>query len=411
MARQFRVLLLMRSKTMSKNNDIKTALPKLRFPEFRSAEVWSPKIIGDLIDAQSSQLALGKLNFVDAGFPVYGADGMIGFLSSYNQSNNYISIVKDGSGVGRLSLCRKESSVLSTLQYLVSKDEEKYCLDYLYYLLQNVDFKEYVKGSGIPHIYYKDYKHHNVVLPSSTIEQTKIAKCLSSLDDAISGVSDKIEALKEYKKGLMQQLFPAEGKTTPAFRFPEFQDSGEWIETTLGAELNYENGKAHENGIVIDGHYVVVNSKFISTDGAVRKYTNEPFCIAKERDILMVLSDVPNGRAIAKCFFVDESDRYTVNQRVCKLTTKGVDSKFLYYILNRNGYFLSFDDGVKQTNLKKDDVLKCPLNIPTDPDEQKKIAATLSSLDNLISSSIDRQEQLKAHKNGLMQQLFPNLNE
>ena len=60
-------------------------------------------------------------------------------------------------------------------------------------------------------------------------EQQRIADCLSSLDDLISAVADKIETLEEYKKGLMQQLFPAEGKTTPDIRFPEFQNEGKWI--------------------------------------------------------------------------------------------------------------------------------------------------------------------------------------
>jgi type I restriction enzyme S subunit len=75
----------------------------------------------------------------------------------------------------------------------------------------------------------------------------------------------------------------------------------------------------------------------------------------------MVLSDVPNGRTIAKCFLVDKSNLYTVNQRVCKISSNNTVSVLLFYILNRNKYFLDFDDGVKQTNLKKDDVLNCPL--------------------------------------------------
>ncbi|MFR9587784.1 MAG: restriction endonuclease subunit S [Rikenellaceae bacterium] len=204
---------------------MKTALPKLRFHEF--VGVWNAKKIEDLIDAQSSQMALGKLNFANSGFPVYGADGIVGFLPTFNQYNDYISIVKDGSGVGRLTLCKKESSILSTLQYLLSKDESKYKLNWLFYLLQNVNFKEYVKGSGIPHIYYSDYKHHNVLVPEPA-EQRKIAECLSSVDDLIEAVSDKVEALKEQKKGLMQKLFPTEGKTTPEFRFPEFQNDKPW---------------------------------------------------------------------------------------------------------------------------------------------------------------------------------------
>jgi type I restriction enzyme S subunit len=94
----------------------------------------------------------------------------------------------------------------------------------------------------------------------------------------------------------------------------------------------------------------------------------------------MVLSDVPNGRAIAKCFLVDKSNLYTVNQRVCKISSNNTVSVLLFYILNRNKYFLDFDDGVKQTNLKKDDVLNCPIILPKEQKEQQKIASCLSSL-------------------------------
>jgi type I restriction enzyme, S subunit len=121
----------------------------------------------------------------------------------------------------------------------------------------------------------------------------------------------------------------------------------------------------------------------------------------------MVLSDVPNGRAISKCFYVESDDTYTVNQRICKLTSKKSISKFLFSLLDRNPYFLSFDDGVKQTNLKNDDVLNCPLVIPKDSKEQQKIADCLSSLDKLVNAHNQKLDALKAHKKGLMQQLFP----
>ena len=196
-------------------------------------------------------------------------------------------------------------------------------------------------------------------------------------------------------------------KHIPSRRFPEFANDGEWIPTTLGAEMNYENGVAHENDISASGEYIVVNSKYISTEGQVEKRTNNPRCLADRCDILMVLSDLPNGKALAKCFYVDKSNKYTVNQRICKLKSKATNSKLLFYLVNRNPYFLSFDDGVKQTNLKKDDVLNCPLIIPKSNKEQEFVAASLSSLDELLSAANEKLEHLKAYKKGLMQKLFP----
>jgi type I restriction enzyme, S subunit len=198
-----------------------------------------------------------------------------------------------------------------------------------------------------------------------------------------------------------------ENKLVPEFRFPTFKNEGDWEEKVVSQLAEYENGKAHEQDINEEGKYVVVNSKFISTDGEVRKFTNSANCIAKTDDILMVLSDVPNGRAIAKCFTVDKDNFYTVNQRICKLTPTNANSKILYYLLNRNAYFLNFDDGVKQTNLRNEDVLNCPLIIPKNPKEQEKIAACLSSLDELITAHSQKLDILKNHKKGLMQNLFP----
>ncbi len=192
----------------------------------------------------------------------------------------------------------------------------------------------------------------------------------------------------------------------PKLRFPEF--SGEWQEKTLGEVVDYENGKPHENNIIENGQYVVVNSKYISSDGVVAKYTDKAYCLAEKGDILMVLSDVPNGKAFAKCFIVDKENKYTVNQRICKISTH-INSDFLFYQINRNSYFLNFDDGVKQTNLRKEDVLSLPILLPPTTEEQQKIADCLTSLDELIEAQEEKLRLLKEHKKGLLQQLFPQV--
>lgn len=394
---------------MEKGNENKDRIPVLRFSKFQQYKSWDKTTIDSIIECENSQLMLSKLNLSDKGYPIYGADGIIGYIPHYNKTHIYVSIVKDGSGVGRLNLCQAYSSLLGTLNYLSSKDETAYQTQWIYYLLQTINFSIYIKGSGIPHIYFNDYKNHIVYVPNPE-EQQKIADCLSSLDELIEATAQKVDALKEHKKGLMQRLFPAEGKDVPDLRFLEFQGQAtEWQSTILGAVVDYENGRAHENEIDDEGDFIVVNSKFISTDGEVVKRTNTPYCLADKEDILMVLSDVPNGRAIAKCFFVDQSGVYTVNQRICRLRSKNVNSKLLFYLINRNPYFLSFDDGVKQTNLKKSEVLECPLTIPSSSIEQQKIADLLSSIDDLIIATEQRIKSLEKHKKGLMQQLFPKI--
>ena len=193
----------------------------------------------------------------------------------------------------------------------------------------------------------------------------------------------------------------------PKLRFPEFE--GEWEEKELGEITKYENGKAHENDISEEGKYIVVNSKFISTEGLIKKYSDKAHCLAKKNGILMVLNDVPNGKAISKCFIVKENNCYTVNQRICVLSPKeGIIANYLFYILDRNPYFLAFDDVVKQTNLKKEEVLNFNLSIPVDQKEQQKIADYLSALDEQIAAEEEALEALKAYKKGLLQQMFVN---
>jgi len=269
------------------------------------------------------------------------------------------------------------------------------------------------KGSSISNVYNSDLKKLELFLPSLE-EQQKVASCLSSLDELITAYNEKLETLKDHKKGLMQNLFPdpatgSGGKKVPNYRFPEFVNDGKWVEKVLSQVADYENGKAHEQDIVSEGKYIAVNSKFISTDGETVKYCNTPFCLAESGDILMVLSDVPNGRAIAKCYYVNEDDKYTVNQRICKITPFDCNNLFLYYIMNRNPYFLSFDDRVKQTNLRNDDVQNFPFLLPEKPEEQQKIASCLSALDELITAEAEQIEQLQLHKKGLMQGIFPKI--
>ena len=78
----------------------------------------------------------------------------------------------------------------------------------------------------------------------------------------------------------------------------------------------------------------------------------------------MVMSDLPNGRALAKAFYVEGKNNYALNQRVCAITPKNINSRFLYYQLNRNTYFLSFDDGANQTNLSNYIFKKYPILLP-----------------------------------------------
>ena len=120
----------------------------------------------------------------------------------------------------------------------------------------------------------------------------------------------------------------------------------------------------------------------------------------------MVMSDLPNGKALAKCFYVEEDNKYTLNQRVCSFTSNdGNVSRFLMYQINRNKYYLRFDDGINQTNLKKSEVLSCPVFIPI-VREQEKIATLLCKIDERIATQNKIIEDLKKLKSAIIEKHY-----
>ncbi len=191
---------------------------------------------------------------------------------------------------------------------------------------------------------------------------------------------------------------------TPSLRFSGFDDA--WKVQPLSELADFRNGKAHEQAISENGDYVVVNSKFISTEGKVRKFSDSQIAPIAAGEITMVMSDIPKGRALAKCYFVEEDDTYTLNQRICALSATNAHGKFLFFRINRNSYFLEFDSGVGQTNLRKDEVLDCPLCCPETLPEQRKIADFLTAVDRRIGQLIQKKALLEDYKKGVMQQLF-----
>lgn len=180
----------------------------------------------------------------------------------------------------------------------------------------------------------------------------------------------------------------------------------DWDVKKLGDIVQFNNGKAHERFIDDKGDFIVVNSKFISTAGKVFKNSFENLSPLSTGDIAMVMSDIPNGKALAKCFFVEKSGKYTLNQRICAFKSNGSDSLYLFYKLNRNKYFLDFDGGVGQTNLKRSEVLDCPVSLPADKKEQTSIAIALSDADILIKKLEKLIEKKKNIKQGVMQELL-----
>lgn len=146
-----------------------------------------------------------------------------------------------------------------------------------------------------------------------------------------------------------------------------------WKVSRLSAEAGFFQGKAHEPYVDEAGEHVCVTARFVSTSGQARKMCSMNISPAKPGDILMVMSDLPNGRALARAYLVADSRSYAVNQRVCAITIRHGDPRFFAYQLNRNMQLLQFNDGVEQTHLRNSAFTKLILAVPP-VDEQRRIA-------------------------------------
>lgn len=243
-----------------------------------------------------------------------------------------------------------------------------------------------------------------VVMIPSKEEQYKLGNYFTYINRLITLHQRKCDETKQLKKFMLQKMFPKNGEKNPEIRFEGFTD--DWEQRKLGEVAEYRNGKAHENEIDEDGEYIVVNSKFVSTNAEIRKFSNAQNEPLYENEIAFVLSDVPNGRAIARTFLVDKSGKYTLNQRIAGITPhEDTDPYYLHIRMNRNAYFLKFDDGNKQTNLSIKDVLNYEDMYPSYK-EQQKIGSYFGKLDHLITLHQRKCEKLKELKKFMLQKMF-----
>lgn len=163
-----------------------------------------------------------------------------------------------------------------------------------------------------------------------------------------------------------------------SFTKDDFPNS--WGLCNLSEIADFWNGKAHESSVEENGGFVLVNSRFVSTNGSRVKKVTSRLSPLKKSEIAIVMSDVPDGRALSRCYIVEENDKYTLNQRIGGITpVEGVSSTFLAFVLDRNPHYLAINDGKKQTNLKRIHMISCPIPFPP-LEEQKAIVAIVNEL-------------------------------
>jgi len=159
--------------------------------------------LSDCLSCSSSTLQESDVS-EHGTYPVYGANGVVGYLDNYNTENEAIYIIKDGSGVGSTSYVTGKCSATGTLNILRAK--EGYSLQYLYYMLKVFNFEPYKTGMAIPHIYFKDYGKAKIFCPSYS-KQLQYAKLLSAIDNELSAEQKFLTVLILLKQYLLRQMF------------------------------------------------------------------------------------------------------------------------------------------------------------------------------------------------------------
>lgn len=327
-------------------------------------EGYSIKTIKDICKKESSNIAQKDIEGVSGKYPIYGAGGIIQCVNFYHQEHEYIGVVKDGSGIGRVMFLPPKSSVIGTLQYIIPQN--RYNIRYIGYCLQGLKLERYKKGAAIPHIYFRDYGEASVLIANDTAEQQRIVEILDAEFAKIDALKANAEKSLQAAKDLFQSILKQE--LTP---------KDNWVHCELKDVCQFFNGKPHENNIDPNGEYILVNSKFIASDMRVYKKTGTQLFPLYKDDIVMVMSDVPKGQALAKCQIIDKDKTYSLNQRICVFRNSSINIHFLYYLINRNPYLLAFDNGENQTNLRKNDIITMPISYPKETSEMDDIIEKL----------------------------------
>lgn len=385
-------------------------IPELRFPEFEKDGEWETESLGDVADVYQPK-TISQTDLSEEGYPVYGANGIIGFYHEYNHETNQIAIACRGSSCGTVNFTKPKSWITGNAMVVNVDQFNKIDKEFMFFQLDHANLDYLVTGSGQPQI-TGSIKKHEVFIPPLKEEQQKIASCLSSLDELIAAHKDKLDALKDHKKGLLQNLFPQEGERVPKFRFPEFENDGEWEEKKLGEIGDIVTGKTPntKDKNLWAGEILFITPTDIDNNGkyqttTLRKVVENPG-----------VKELPIGTIVYTCIasigkIAITTKRSISNQQINSIVPfEKYYNEFLYYsLVNITPLIKSMPATSTLPIINKTDFSLFTIRIPQKYPEQQKIASCLSAVDDLIKAETEKIEALKAHKKGLMQGLFPKM--
>lgn len=415
-------------------------VPKLRFPEFWEAGKWEIIPLSQLAKRSTQKNSGGVLSRVLTNSAEFGVVDQRDYFEKdiANQGNlDGYYVVKKGdyvynprisatAPVGPISKNNIATGVMSPLYTVFRFNSENSDL-YAYYF-KTAGWHQYMRqasSTGARHDRMAITNADFMAMPlpvTSPNEQQKIADCLASLDERITLEAQQLDKLKTHKKGLMQQLFSAEGETLPRLRFPEFQDTEEW-EVRPFEEFVAKSFYGTSSSTSPTGQYPVLRMGNMADGGL--DFTNlvyidldpdsfESFRL-EDGDILLNRTNSPALVGKISLFRL-KSECITASYIVTyRLNKQRLEPSFCNFMLNTSLHQAKIKalakPSISQANINPTTFKKeLLISVPALP-EQQRIADCLSSLDDLITAQTQKLATLKTHKQGLMQQLFPALDE
>jgi type I restriction enzyme S subunit len=427
------------------SNKKQKLVPELRFPEFEKDAEWKGKTIGELVkdnilfpqkDGNHGNIHPKSSDFVNKGIPFIMAsdirNGKINYSKCKHISKKQADNLQKGFAkeedvllthkgtVGEVAIIRKNEfpylMLTPQVTYYRIKKKDELSNEFLrsFFLCDGFQKKILDASGGGTRAYVGITAQGklSITLPPTLLEQQKIANCLSSLDNLITAETEKLAHLKDHKKGLLQQLFPVNGETKPSFRFPEFENDGDWEERIIGkaCEKPFSGGTPKSNNTeYYGGEIPFIRSAEINKENTklyltILGFKNSSAKMVEKGDVLVAMYGANSGDVgISKI-------NGAINQAILCLRSKS-NNHFLYqYLIHKKDWIIKKYLQGGQGNLSGDIVKSVQLLFPS-LQEQQKIANCLSSVDELTETQKIKNAALKDHKKGLMQQLFPNQKE
>ena len=422
-----------KTQTIATKEEATPALvPKLRFPEFRGAEPWKDSRFDEVLSPVVRERPKPAEAYMGLGLRSHGKGTFLKPLADpaknsmdqlYEVKANDLIVNITFAWEGAVAIAQEcdEGALVSHRFPTYTFEKGRTSPEFFRYVILDQQFVYNLGvispgGAGRNRVLSKnDFLKLRVALPTPA-EQQKIAKCLSSVDDLMAAQARKVDALKTYKKGLMQQLFPREGETQPRLRFPEFQNAGEWEVKRFDQLVSFQSGgtPSKANPAFWNGSVPWVSAKDMkqlflddAEDHISAAAVDDGAKLVPSGALLMLVRGMTLLKDVPICVIRREM---SFNQDVKALRPNdGIDGLFLALMLTGSKDRLLemvTVAGHGTGKLDTDELKAMALMLPS-PAEQQRIATCLSRLDALITAETQKLEALKTHKKGLMQQIFP----